>query len=119
MPGGEDEFYATIADLLGDKVRYEVQTHQPAVETEFSGALVEAMQLPGRRGPGGEDGAYDERWTDGKAWTRAGIRCLGFPRYACRPNWTSSACSTAWTSGCRSPSLEFGARVLDRLLSEA
>ena len=26
VPGGEDEFYATIADLLGDKVRYEVQS---------------------------------------------------------------------------------------------
>src|SRR5215207_4927911 len=44
VPGGRDEFMATIADLVGDRVRYEVSVEQPAVETEFSGALVEAMQ---------------------------------------------------------------------------
>ena len=33
LPGSEDEFYATIADLIGDKVRYEVVTHHPSVET--------------------------------------------------------------------------------------
>ena len=45
LPGSEEEFYATIADLIGDKVRYEILTHNPSVETEFSGALVEAMQV--------------------------------------------------------------------------
>ena len=38
----EDEFYATIADLIGDKVRYEVVTQNPSVETEFAGRLVDA-----------------------------------------------------------------------------
>ncbi|MDX6322192.1 MAG: hypothetical protein QOF52_2050, partial [Propionibacteriaceae bacterium] len=44
VPGGEDEFLATITELIGDKVRYEFVARQPSVETEFSGALVEAMK---------------------------------------------------------------------------
>ena len=55
-------------------------THQPAVETEFSGALVEAMQAcllaedPGARAvPFLMSGG-----TDAKAWDRLGIRCFGF-----------------------------------------
>ncbi len=44
LPGSEDEFYATIADLIGDSVRYEILAHNPSVETEFAGALVDAMQ---------------------------------------------------------------------------
>ena len=36
VPGGEEEFFATMNDLLGDKVRYELLAHHPSVETEFS-----------------------------------------------------------------------------------
>ena len=54
---------ATITELLGEKVRYEVVTDHAAVETEFAGSLVEAMQacLVGR-GSGSPRGAVpDER----------------------------------------------------------
>jgi acetylornithine deacetylase/succinyl-diaminopimelate desuccinylase-like protein len=80
VPGGEDEFYATIAELLGDKVRYEVSVSQPAVETEFSGALVEAMQsCLAAEDPAARTVPYlMSGGTDGKAWHRAGIRCFGF-----------------------------------------
>ena len=63
VPGGEDEFYATIADLLGDKVRYEV-VGRPA----GGGDRVRRRPgrgdagLPGGRGPGGPRRAVpDER----------------------------------------------------------
>ena len=80
VPGGEDEFYATITDLLGDKVRYEVVNHQPSVETQFSGALVEAMQAClAAEDPQAQAVPYlVSAGTDAKAWDRAGIACFGF-----------------------------------------
>jgi acetylornithine deacetylase/succinyl-diaminopimelate desuccinylase-like protein len=80
IPGYHDEFFATIQELLGDKVRYEVVHDDIAVETEFSGALVEAMRT--------SLVAEDEHarvvpyllsaGTDAKAWSKLGVRCFGF-----------------------------------------
>ena len=121
VPGGEDEFYATIADLLGDKVRYEVVTGQPAVETEFSGALVEAMQScllaedPGARAvPYLMSGG-----TDAKAWDRAGIRCFGFAPLRLPPELDFVGMFHGVDERVPTESLEFGARVLDRFLDQA
>ena len=121
MPGGEDEFYATITDLLGDKVRYEVVNHQPSVETQFSGALVEAMQaclLPRIRS------AQAVPYLVSGGYRREG---LGSGRH--RMFWlrSASAATRARLLGMfhgvdeRVPtdSLEFGARVLDRFLDQA
>ncbi len=80
MPGGRDEFLATIDELVGDKVRYEVVADHPSVETEFSGALVEAMQACLQaEDPGARTVPYlMSGGTDAKAWSRLGIRCFGF-----------------------------------------
>ena len=43
VPGYEQEFYDTITELIGDRVRYEVAISEPAVETTFDGDLVAAM----------------------------------------------------------------------------
>ncbi len=121
VPGGEDEFYATIADLVGEKVRYEVLTHQAAVETEFSGALVEAMQAcllaedPGARAvPYLMSGG-----TDGKAWSSAGIRCFGFAPLRLPPELDFVGMFHGVDERVPTASLEFGARVLDRFLDQA
>ncbi len=121
VPGGEDEFYATIADLLGEKVRYEVLTGQPAVETEFSGALVEAMQScllaedPGARAvPYLMSGG-----TDAKAWDKAGIRCFGFAPLRLPPDLDFVGMFHGVDERVPTESLEFGARVLDRFLDQA
>jgi acetylornithine deacetylase/succinyl-diaminopimelate desuccinylase-like protein len=121
VPGGEDEFYATIADLLGDKVRYEVVTGQPAVETEFSGALVEAMQscLLAE-----DEGARAVPYlmsggTDAKAWDRAGIRCFGFAPLRLPPDLDFVSMFHGVDERVPTESLEFGARVLDRFLDQA
>ena len=100
LPGSEDVFYATIADLIGDKVRYEVVTQHPSVETQFSGALVEAMQACLEAEDHGAQAVpyMFSGGTDGKAWHTAGIRCFGLLRCACLQTWTSWACSTASTS---------------------
>jgi acetylornithine deacetylase/succinyl-diaminopimelate desuccinylase-like protein len=121
VPGGEDEFYATIAELLGDKVRYEVSVSQPAVETEFSGALVEAMQAClAAEDPAARTVPYlMSGGTDGKAWHRAGIRCFGFTPLRLPPELDFVSMFHGVDERVPVSSLEFGARVLDRFLDQA
>jgi len=121
VPGGEEEFFATISDLIGDKVRYELVSHQPAVETEFSGALVEAMQAcllaedPAARAvPFLMSGG-----TDAKAWDRLGIRCFGFAPLRLPADLDFVAMFHGVDERVPTDSLEFGARVLDRFLDQA
>jgi len=120
VPGGEDEFYATITELLGDQVRYEVLTRQASVETEFSGALVDAMQScllaedPGARAvPYLMSGG-----TDAKAWDRLGIQCFGFAPLRLPPELDFVGMFHGVDERVPTESLEFGARVLDRFLSQ-
>ncbi len=80
LPGYEDEFFATLRDLLPDNVSYELLVHDKALSTPFDGPLVEAMSasllaedpdatvLPFMMSGG----------TDAKAWNDLGIRCFGF-----------------------------------------
>jgi acetylornithine deacetylase/succinyl-diaminopimelate desuccinylase-like protein len=121
VPGGDEEFFATISELIGDKVRYEMVSHQPAVETEFSGALVEAMQAcllaedPGARTvPFLMSGG-----TDAKAWDRLGIRCFGFAPLRLPADLDFVGMFHGVDERVPTDSLEFGARVLDRFLATA
>jgi acetylornithine deacetylase/succinyl-diaminopimelate desuccinylase-like protein len=121
VPGGEDEFFATLDELLGDKVRYELVTHEPAVETEFSGALVDAMRSclvaedpQARVVPYLMSGG-----TDAKAWDRLGIRCFGFAPLRLPPELDFSGMFHGVDERVPTASLEFGARVLDRFLAQA
>ena len=121
VPGGEDEFFATIAELLGDRVRYEVVSHQPSVETEFSGALVEAMQsCLVAEDPGARAVPYlMSGGTDAKAWVRAGIQCFGFAPLRLPPDLDFISMFHGVDERVPTESLRFGARVLDRFLDQA
>ena len=121
VPEGEDEFYATITELIGENVRYEVVNHQPSVETEFSGALVEAMQVClEAEDPGARAVPYlSPAGTDGKAWHRAGIRCFGFTPLRLPPELDFVGMFHGVDERVPTDSLEFGARVLDRFLDQA
>ncbi|SDS24654.1 Acetylornithine deacetylase/Succinyl-diaminopimelate desuccinylase [Friedmanniella luteola] len=121
VPGGEQEFYETITELIGDRVRYEVVTRQDAVETAFSGSLVEAMQAclaaedPGARAvPFLMSGG-----TDAKAWDRLGIRSFGFAPLRLPPELDFVGMFHGVDERVPTASLEFGARVLDRFLDQA
>jgi acetylornithine deacetylase/succinyl-diaminopimelate desuccinylase-like protein len=121
LPGSEDEFYATIADLIGDKVRYEVVTHNPSVETQFSGALVEAMQAcleAEDRGARAVPYLFSGG-TDGKAWHSLGIQCFGFAPLRLPPDLDFLGMFHGVDERVPTDSLEFGARVLDRFLDRA
>ena len=121
IPGHEQEFYDTITELIGPQVRYEVQTSKIAVETEFSGALVEAMRSclaaedPGARAvPFLMSGG-----TDAKGWSQLGVRCFGFAPLRLPPDLDFVALFHGVDERVPVESLEFGARVLDRFLDQA
>ena len=121
VPGGRDAFFETITELLGEKVRYEVENVQPAVETEFSGALVEAMQAC----LAAEDPAAKavpflmSGGTDAKAWDALGIRCFGFAPLRLPPDLDFVGMFHGVDERVPVESLQFGARVLYRFLDQA
>ncbi|MDR1768447.1 MAG: M20/M25/M40 family metallo-hydrolase, partial [Propionibacteriaceae bacterium] len=80
LPGCEEEFYATLGELLGDKVRYETITSGRSVETEYAGALVEAMEaaIQGEDPYGRAVPYLLSAGTDAKFWAELGIQCFGF-----------------------------------------
>ena len=121
VPGGEEEFFDTIKGLLGEKVRYEVVAHQPAVETEFAGALVEAMQTClAAEDPHAKAVPFlMSGGTDAKAWAGLGIRCFGFTPLQLPPDLDFTALFHGIDERVPTASLEFGARVFDRFLDLA
>ena len=121
VPGGEEEFFATIRELLGEQVRYEVVTRQPSVETEFSGALVAAMQsCLTAEDPGALTVPFlMSGGTDAKAWDRVGIRCFGFAPLRLPPDLDFVGMFHGVDERVPTDSLGFGARVLDRFLAVA
>lgn len=121
LPGYEQEFYETITRLLGDKVRYEAQICDVAVETDFSGDLVnamtaslavvdpEAVPVPFIMSAG----------TDAKAWSKLGIRCFGFAPLRLPPELDFVALFHGVDERVPVESLQFGCRVLDDFLDRA
>ena len=70
VPGGRDDFFATIDSLLGDKVEREVIHGDDAASTSFDGSLVDAMVASLQaEDPGAPVIPYlMSGGTDGKAW---------------------------------------------------
>lgn len=121
VPGAKEEFFATINELLGDKVRYEVVAEQEAVEAEFAGDLVDAMKAcleeadpQGKAVPFLMSGG-----TDAKAWQRLGISCYGFAPLRLPPDLDFVAMFHGVDERVPVASLEFGCRVFDRFLDLA
>ncbi|MCW3159620.1 M20/M25/M40 family metallo-hydrolase [Micropruina sonneratiae] len=121
IPGYEQEFFDTLAELLGDKVRYELVAHHPSVETEFSGALVEAMQsCLSAEDPHAKAVPYlMSGGTDAKGWAQLGVRCFGFAPLQLPPELDFVAMFHGVDERVPTESLEFGSRVLDRFLDQA
>ncbi|MGO1972303.1 MAG: M20/M25/M40 family metallo-hydrolase [Propionibacteriaceae bacterium] len=121
VPGGEEEFFATIKELIGEKVRYELVQHQSSIETEFSGALVDAIQSSLQaEDPQGRAVPYlMSGGTDAKAWDRLGIRCFGFAPLRLPAELDFVGMFHGIDERVPTDSLEFGARVLDRFLQSA
>jgi acetylornithine deacetylase/succinyl-diaminopimelate desuccinylase-like protein len=121
LPGHEDEFFATMAELLGEGIEVEYLSHQAAVETPYEGDLVRAITssvlaedpdalVAPYLMPGG---------TDGKHWAKLGIRCYGFAPLRLPDDLDFSALFHGVDERVPVDALQFGARVFDRFLDLA
>jgi acetylornithine deacetylase/succinyl-diaminopimelate desuccinylase-like protein len=121
LPGYEDEFFATLRDLLPDNVSYEVLVHDKALETPFEGPLVDAMMSALRS----EDPDATvlpflmSGGTDAKAWSRLGIRCFGFSPLQLPADLDFTALFHGVDERVPVDALEFSARVFDEFLDLA
>ncbi len=118
VPGGRDEFFATIDSLLGDKVVREPIHGDDAVSTTFDGDLVDAMIASlQKEDPGAPVIPYlMSGGTDGKAWGELGVRCFGFAPLRLPADLDFSAMFHGIDERVPVDSLQFGTRVLDGLL---
>jgi acetylornithine deacetylase/succinyl-diaminopimelate desuccinylase-like protein len=118
LPGHEDAFLDQLREVVGQDLEIEYVQHQPALETSFDGALVDAMSAalraedPAARAvpfmfPGG---------TDAKAFSTLGIRHFGFTPLRLPPDLDFAALFHGIDERVPVEGLQFGVRVLDRLL---
>ena len=99
----------------------EATVEVPAVETEFSGALVEAMKASlARHDPQARAIPYlMSGGTDAKGWQALGIRCFGFTPLRLPPELDFVGLFHGRDERVPVDSLQFGCRVLDDLLDRA
>jgi acetylornithine deacetylase/succinyl-diaminopimelate desuccinylase-like protein len=121
LPGHEEEFDATVAELLGPRVSVESAHRDIALETPFEGAVVEAMSAALlAEDPGALVVPYTLfGGTDAKAFSRLGIRGFGFSPLRLPPDLDFAGLFHGVDERVPVDSLRFGVRVLDRFLDLA
>jgi acetylornithine deacetylase/succinyl-diaminopimelate desuccinylase-like protein len=118
LPGHEEAFLDELRQVIGPDVEIEHVHRQPAVETEFGGDLVDAMGAALRaEDPGARTVPYlMSGGTDAKAFATLGIRCFGFAPLRLPADLNFAALFHGIDERVPVEGLEFGVRVLDRLL---
>lgn len=117
LPGQEDEFHRTVAELAGPDVDVEILHSDIALETSFDGHLVEAMCAALiAEDPGAHPLPYMmSGGTDSKAFARLGIRAFGFSPLRLPAELDFSGMFHGVDERVPLDALRFGTRVLDRL----
>jgi len=118
LPGEEDEFFAQIDEILGPDIRREFVHHDIAVETDFNGALVDAMAAALlAEDPGANAVPYClSGGTDAKSFSRLGMRCFGFSPLRLPPDLDFAGMFHGVDERVPLDGLRFGVRVLDTFL---
>ncbi|CAI9414664.1 M20/M25/M40 family metallo-hydrolase [Nocardioides sp. T2.26MG-1] len=121
LPGYEDEFFATLAELVGEGVEIEHVSHQQPWETPYDGDLVDAMT---RAILAEDDDAVVAPYlmsagTDAKHFRRLGLRSYGFVPLRLPDDLDFTALFHGVDERVPVDALEFGARVFDRFLDGA
>jgi acetylornithine deacetylase/succinyl-diaminopimelate desuccinylase-like protein len=120
LPGFDDEFFATIAELVGEDISVEYVSNQPAWETPYDGALVDAMT---RSILAEDEEAIVAPYlmsggTDAKHFRKLGMRSYGFAPLRLPADLDFTALFHGVDERVPVDALEFGARVFDRFLDE-
>jgi acetylornithine deacetylase/succinyl-diaminopimelate desuccinylase-like protein len=121
LPGFEDEFFATMAELLGEGIEVDYLSHQHAVETPYEGDIVKAITSSVlAEDPDALVAPYlMSGGTDGKHWAKLGIDCYGFAPLRLPPDLDFTALFHGVDERVPVDALDFGARVFDRFLDLA
>jgi acetylornithine deacetylase/succinyl-diaminopimelate desuccinylase-like protein len=119
LPGHEEEFFAELDEVLGRQIRREFVNHDIAVETDFTGDLVDAMAAAlVAEDPGARAIPYTvSAGTDAKSFSRLGIRCFGFSPLRLPPDLDFAGMFHGVDERVPVDALTFGTRVLDRFLA--
>jgi acetylornithine deacetylase/succinyl-diaminopimelate desuccinylase-like protein len=119
LPGYEEEFFATIDELLGPNVTRETVHADIALETDWDGALVDAMKSSiTAEDPQGKPIPYCLfGGTDDKSFSLLGIRGFGFSPLRLTPDLDFAGMFHGVDERVPLDGLKFGTRVLDNFLS--
>jgi acetylornithine deacetylase/succinyl-diaminopimelate desuccinylase-like protein len=118
LPGHEETLLRTVRELAGDDVEVQVDHRDISLETPFSGALVDAMVAALQA----EDAGARvlpyclSGGTDNKALSLLGIRGFGFAPLRLPADLDFAAMFHGVDERVPIDALQFGTRVLDRLL---
>jgi acetylornithine deacetylase/succinyl-diaminopimelate desuccinylase-like protein len=118
LPGQAEAFLEQLREVIGPDIEVEHLQQQPSLETDFDGALVEAMGAALRaEDPGARAVPYMlSGGTDAKAFSTLGIRCFGFAPLRLPADLPFSSLFHGIDERVPLDGLQFGVRVLDRLL---
>ena len=121
LPGFEDELERELDDVLGPDITREYTHYDIALETEFEGALVDAMVASLKKAdPGARPVPYAlSGGTDAKSFSRLGIRGFGFAPLRLPPDLDFSGMFHGVDERVPLDSLAFGVRVLDDFLDRS
>jgi acetylornithine deacetylase/succinyl-diaminopimelate desuccinylase-like protein len=119
LPGYQEEFLATVDELIGPNVVREMVNLDVALETDFSGSLVDAMTAAlHAEDPEGRAVPYClSGGTDAKAFSKLGIRGFGFAPLRLPPDLDFSGMFHGVDERVPVDGLRFGVRVMDRFLA--
>jgi acetylornithine deacetylase/succinyl-diaminopimelate desuccinylase-like protein len=120
LPGYEDEFFDTIAELCGAGIERSFISHQQPWETPYDGDLVAAMTRSLlAEDPDARVAPYlMSGGTDAKHFNKLGLRSYGFTPLRLPADLDFTALFHGVDERVPVDALEFGARVFDRFLSE-
>jgi acetylornithine deacetylase/succinyl-diaminopimelate desuccinylase-like protein len=121
LPGQSELFAEQLRAVIGPDIEIEYIERQPALETTFDGALVDAMSAALRaEDPAARAVPYMlSGGTDAKAFAKLGIRCFGFAPLKLPPDLNFGALFHGIDERVPVEGLQFGARVLDRFLASS
>jgi acetylornithine deacetylase/succinyl-diaminopimelate desuccinylase-like protein len=120
LPGFEDEFFDTLAELAGPGIEFEFESRQDPWETPYDGDLVNSMT----RSLLAEDPTalvapyLMSGGTDAKHFRKLGMRSYGFAPLQLPDDLDFTALFHGVDERVPVSALEFGSRVFDRFLAE-
>jgi acetylornithine deacetylase/succinyl-diaminopimelate desuccinylase-like protein len=119
LPGGEDEFVATLDALTGDDVTWEYEHQETALEAPLSAPLVDRMvRALLAEDPGAVVVPYCmSGGTDAKQFARLGMACYGFTPLVLPPGYDYYAMFHGTDERVPLAALESGVRIMDRFLT--